>query len=69
MKLNLQQGNKLNKKQQKKKDSSIKARRNIMRLKKRASLSPYASEDENGSTTSLLSALEEDTPQDINPTP
>lgn len=36
-----------------------------MRVKRRASLSPYASEDEHGSTSSYLSALEEETTQDI----
>ena len=63
MRVNLQQRhNKL----QRRKDSSIKARRSVQRVKRQASLSPYASEDDHGSTSSLLSALEEDTPQELN---
>ena len=65
MRLNLQQGRE---KLQRKKDNSIKARKSAMRVKQRASLSPYASEDECGSTSSLLSALEDDSPQEINQT-
>lgn len=68
MRLNLQQGNQFSKKLQRRKDSSIKARRNVIRIKRRASLSPYASEDEHGSTSSFISALEEDSPQEINST-
>lgn len=64
MRLNLQQGHQLNEKLQRKKDSSIKARKSLMRIKRQASLSPYASEDEYGSTSSFLSALEEETPQE-----
>lgn len=38
-----------------------------MRVKRKASLFPYVSEDEHGSTTSILSALEEDnSPQELN---
>ena len=67
MRLNLQQGHQLNEKLQRKKDSRVKARRSAMQLKRKASLSPYASEDEHGSTSSFLSALEEDsTPQELN---
>lgn len=66
MRLNLQQaGHQLNEKLQRKKDSSIKARRSLMRIKRQASLSPYASEDDHGSTSSFLSALEEETQQEI----
>ena len=68
MRINLQQGHHLNEKLQKKKDSSIKARKSVMQIKRRASLSPYASEDEHGSTSSFLSALEDETPQDIKQT-
>ena len=67
MRLNLQQGHPLNEKLQKKKDSRVKARRSTMRVKRKASLFPYVSEDEHGSTTSILSALEEDnSPQELN---
>jgi len=63
MRVNLLQGRHLNKKLQSKKDRSIKARRSAIKLKRRASLSPYVSEDEHGSTSSALSAVEEETPQ------
>ena len=68
MRLNLQQGHQLNEKLQRRKDSSIKARRKVMQIKRRASLSPYASEDEYGSTSSILSALEDESPQKIHQT-
>ena len=65
MRLNLQQGHQFNEKIQKKKDSSIKARKSWRLTKRGASLSPYASEDEHGSTSSILSALEDGSPQEI----
>ena len=68
MRLNLQQGHKLNEKLQRRKDSSVKARRNVMRIKRGASLSPYASEDDHGSTSSFLSALEDESPKEIHQT-
>ena len=64
MRQNLQQGHQLNEKAHRRKDSSIKARRNVIRIKRQASLSPYASEDEHESTSSFLSALEDETPQE-----
>jgi len=63
MRVNLLQGRHLDKKFQNKKERSIKARRSATKLKRRASLSPYVSEDEHGSTSSALSAVEEENPQ------
>jgi len=65
MRLNLQQGCQLNEKLQRKKEGSVKARRKVMRIKRQASLSPYASEDDHGSTSSFLSALEDESPQEV----
>ena len=65
MRLNLQQGLQLNEKLQRKKEGRVKARRKVVQLKRQASLSPYASEDDHGSTSSFLSALEDETPQEV----
>jgi len=63
MRVNLLQGRHLDKKFQNKKERSVKSRRSATKLKRRASLSPYISEDEHGSSSSVLSALEEENPQ------